>query len=295
MVTYSCTKCSKEFNQKCHLITHLNKKRPCTDDTYKQYIIKDKDIDVLNVKVSPNAPKTIKKCTKNTNITEINKEVYNNNDIYIKEQNELNINENNIKYVCNICNMSFTRASSLKRHNDGRCKKALKLEKDKDEKEELKKMILMLQEQVTKLNQTVANLDKTNVSNLTNNSGTIDNKINNQVNNQLNGNVTTNNIKIEFGKEDLSKISNDFFIKTLLNSSGALIPSKIIQRIHFNSEFQEFINVFISDFSRNKAMIYDGKTWNIAKTDEIVNTLFDKAIIFCEDYNEELYDKIKKK
>ena len=219
------------------------------------------------------------------------------------------IGEDDIQtFICNYCDRTFTQSGSLNRHLTQRCtvkkEELKKIDKDEEEKNELKKMILTLQEQVTKLNQVVSNLDKTNPSNLMNNNGTIDNSnntnnntnnnINNQVNYQLNGNITTNNIKIEFGKEDLSKISNDFFIKTLLNSSGALIPSKIIEGIHFNPEFKEFMNVFISDFSRNKAMIYDGKTWNIANADEIVNTLFDKAIIFCEDRNEELFDKIQK-
>jgi hypothetical protein len=169
---------------------------------------------------------------------------------------------------------------------------------EKKDNDELLKAFTTQQEQITNLTKIIMTLkeEKNNPSNLTTNvnNGAIDNtNINNQVNNQVNGNVTTN-IKIEFGKEDLSKISNDFFIKTLLNSSGALIPSKIIEGIHFNPGLTEFMNVFISDYSRNKAMIFDGKTWNMANADEIVNALFDKAIIFCEDRNEELHDKIQK-
>jgi hypothetical protein len=172
-------------------------------------------------------------------------------------------------------------------------------------KEELAEVLKIQQEQIRNLTKIIMTLKegKNNSLNLTTNNTIDDNsintnninntKINNQINNKMN-NITNNNIKIEFGKEDLSKISNDFFIKTLVNSSGALIPSKIIEGIHFNPELKEFMNVFISDFSRNKAMIYDGKSWNIANADEIVNTLFDKAIIFCEDRNEELYDKIQK-
>jgi len=32
------------------------------------------------------------------------------------------------------------------------------------------------------------------------------------------------------------------------------------------------MNVFISDISRNKAQIFNGKTWNMANADEIVDT-----------------------
>jgi len=107
-------------------------------------------------------------------------------------------------------------------------------------------------------------------------------KVKNNIGNQVNCNViTNNNIKIEFGNEDLDKLSNDFFIKTLVNNSGAAIPSKIIEGIHFNPELKEFMNVFISDISRNKAMIHDGKTWNMANVDKVVDTLFDRAVHFC--------------
>jgi hypothetical protein len=154
----------------------------------------------------------------------------------------------------------------------------------KEENNTLKKMIMEL----------ATNAKTTNTNNGTINNDNSTNNTNNNINNQVNGNITTNNIKIEFGKEDLDKISNDFFIKTLVNYSGAAIPSKIIEGIHFNPEFKEFMNVFISDISRNKAMVYDGKTWNIANADEVVDTLFDRAIIFCENRNEELYEKIQK-
>jgi hypothetical protein len=66
------------------------------------------------------------------------------------------------------------------------------------------------------------------------------------------------------------------------------------EEAHFNPDLKENMNVYISDVSRNKAMIHDGKKWNIANADEIINTLFDKAIIFCEDRNEELFEKIQK-
>ena len=38
----------------------------------------------------------------------------------------------------------------------------------------------------------------------------------------------------------------------------------------------------------------DGKTWNIANANEVVDTLFDRAGNFCEDRNEELKEKIEK-
>lgn len=181
--------------------------------------------------------------------------------------------------TCYYCKQVFSTNSSLKRHLKSRCKYA-------NSKNNLMQLLLKQQEQIKKLGDVVSNfINTTEIQKVVNNNnGTI-----NQVN------QVTNNIRIEFGKEDLSKISNDFLIKTLINSSGALIPSKIIEGIHFNPQFREFMNVCISDLARNKAMIYDGTQWNIANANEVVDTLFDKAIIFCENRTDEINsnEKIK--
>jgi hypothetical protein len=287
MVNYNCIKCNKVFKQKGHLIYHINKKRPCKEEINVNNITINGLDDVLAPTVHIDA------LSYGANIS------YNNDD---EEDNNVNI-KNKImidkEHKCIICNSEFTRASSLKRHLLKNCKK---INDDKKEnKDEQTQTILMLQEKINNLTQYVMTLkdDKTTIKNLTNNNAPIDNSNTTNVNNGINNNINkqvnnVTNIKIEFGKEDLDKISNDFFIKTLVNFSGAAIPSKIIEGIHFNPEFKEFMNVFITDISRNKAMVFDGKTWNIANADEVVDTLFDRAIIFCENRNEELYDKIQK-
>jgi hypothetical protein len=269
MVLYKCEICNKQFTKKSHYLFHtIKKKKPCEDK---------KELKTLSETESYN--------TENYNIENYNIENYSES---CKSDNDEIENKN-----CILCGKKFSRLSSLKRHILERCNK------NKDEK--MMKAIMTQQEQIDNLTKIINSLKEEKSKCLTLiNSGTngmikqniFDINTNTNINNQVN-NVSTN-IKIEFGKEDLSKISNEFFIKTLLNSTGALIPSKIIEGIHFNPEYAEFMNVFISDFSRNKAMIYDGKNWNIANADEIVNTLFDKAIIFCEDRNEELYEKIQK-
>ena len=299
MVNYICKKCCKIFKQKSHFIAHQNKKSPCNDENKLQnnniYDHKYEIIENLHIK---------NRAAHNNNINVVD-DIDDNNNSNVDIDNDDNVSKHPV-YVhnCILCDKIFTRASSLKRHLLENCKTFKDVNKKKNIEEDKDELLNNLTEQVKNLTKIIMALkdDKNNslILSNNNNNGIIDNSntkntnIHNQINNQLNGNITTNNIKIEFGKEDLSKISNDFFIKTLLNSSGALIPSKIIEGIHFNPELNEFMNVFISDFSRNKAMIYDGKTWNIANADEIVNTLFDKAIIFCEDRNEELYDKIQK-
>ncbi len=287
MVNYNCIKCNKVFKQKGHLTYHINKKRPCSEEV----IIDNINVYGLDEVLAPSLHiDALSECASDSFNQDDEEDIITNN-------NNSNIIINS-DHKCIICNRIFTRYSSLKRHLLKNCKK---INDDKKEnKDEKTKIILMLEEKINNLTRYVMTLkdDKIPIKNLTNNAPidnsnttNVNNSISNQINKQVN-NVT--NIKIEFGKEDLEKISNDFFIKTLVNFSGAAIPSKIIEGIHFNPEFKEFMNVFITDISRNKAMVFDGKTWNIANADEVVDTLFDRAIIFCENRNEELYEKIQK-
>jgi hypothetical protein len=266
----------------------MNKKRPCKEEINENNYINDGLDEILAPTKCIDA---LSDCASDSIIKDAEDDI-----------NSDNKNKNMIdkEHKCIICNNVFTRSSSLKRHLLKSCKKITD-DKKEENKVDQTKTILMLQEKINNLTQYVMTLkdDKTTIKNLTNNNAPIDNSNTTNVNNGIHNNINkqinnVTNIKIEFGKEDLDKISNDFFIKTLVNFSGAAIPSKIIEGIHFNPEFKEFMNVFISDISRNKAMVYDGKTWNIANADEVVDTLFDRAIIFCENRNEELYEKIQK-
>jgi hypothetical protein len=48
--------------------------------------------------------------------------------------------------------------------------------------------------------------------------------------------------------------------------------------------------VYISDTSRNKALVHTGNKWDIKNATDIVDRLFDRAIIFAEDKHEECED-----
>jgi hypothetical protein len=269
MVNYFCPTCNKDFNKKSNYINHVqNKKKPCNQNELKMH---------------QNAPKctlNAPKCTENTifQVDILNKKV---------------IEDTKKGYICNFCDVSFTRSTTLKRHLIERCK-ARKEEIQEKEAifQELLKQNELLKNQNEKLNNQLLEQNKLIIEllvkkNIKEKSKNIQN--NKNIKNQNNG--TINNIIIQHGKEDLTKIENKVFFDAFLKYTGAKIPEKIIEGIHFNSDYPEFKNIYISDINREKVMIYNGIDWILTPSNNITSNLLEKSI----DFSENRYDALDKK
>jgi hypothetical protein len=122
-------------------------------------------------------------------------------------------------------------------------------------------------------------------------------KINTNSNNTNSNNTQTNTIinnnqqikLVNFGSEDLNKISHNVFIDTI-RSQGFGLYNKAVEGIHFNKEYPENQNIYISDFNRDKVMIYKDEKWFLDNWDNIYNELLEKIIRFGYDKNDFLHD-----
>lgn len=112
------------------------------------------------------------------------------------------------------------------------------------------------------------------------------NKITNTQNITNNTLINNNGQKlVDFGNEDLSKISHKVFIDTV-KSQGAGLYNKALEGIHFNKEHPENQNIYISDINRGKVMIYKDEKWFLDNWENIYPRLLEKLIQFGYDKNE---------
>ena len=267
MSKYICPNCKKDFKQKSHYDDHTKyKKKPC----------------VAIIQIAPQAP--------NENIlAPIAPNIINNKDL-IEEK----------KHICNYCNKKFSKTFNLNRHLDGRCKAKNgfnELAQLKNEFENMKNEIgklKKLEKENEELKKQINNSNDKEQQTTNNNIGKIVNNTNSN-NTNTNSNNTINIIKIDFGKEALSTIDNNVFFNSINNGSGASIPAKIIEGIHFDPNNKKYNTVCITDIARNIAQVYKQKNWQVTDANELVDNLFDKAVIFIDTKKEELEDIINKK
>ncbi len=143
------------------------------------------------------------------------------------------------------------------------------------------KMDKIVSKNKIKTNKSIANINNSNNSNNSNNTNT-QNITNTVINNPT--------IKlVNFGSEDLTKISHNVFIDTI-KSQGAGLYNKAIDGIHFNKDHPENHNIYISDFNRDKVMIYQNEKWFLDNWDNIYPKLLEKVIQFGYDKEQFLAD-----
>ncbi len=264
MNTFNCPNCNKDFNKKQHLQNHLNKKISC-------------------IQIHQNTP------------------------IYTNEHQNTPKTLNNLK--CSYCNKVFSNNFSLNRHLESRCKvkndddnnkknifellleqerkekellleqerkeKQLLLEQERkekqlllEEKEQEKKEKEILNNKVDELQKQLLELTKT-IKELSNKSSTIINNNNNNYGNVNNITIPLDKLS-KFGKEDLTKITHKEFLK-VRNYQGVAIFMETAKLIYNNHSVNK--TVYVADYSRKKAMIWNGERWVLTCLDEILDVM----------------------
>jgi len=311
MVKRQCPKCKVIFNRKSHYDYHINRKNECVPNVE----ISDENNDVFqnfpnSSKIYPNLSKFIQNFP-NTNLT--NLDIAKNDE----ETNITNPNLNCsfcLKSYSSKGNLvKHLKICKVKKENDDEKEQIFKLllEKDKQHKEELyhhreeiklhkeevnelKKQNKLLIDKIDKLIKTTSKAVKVNKM-TTSNDNSITNHTNhtNQTNqtNQMNSNNTitnnqTNNtqniVMVNFGKEDLSIIDEKQFIDRIVKQnkiSGVKIPDEVLKIIHFNPQYPQLSNIYISDINREKCMVYEDGEWKLSSINNIPQ-IMDKVCVF---------------
>jgi hypothetical protein len=207
------------------------------------------------------------------------------------------------KYECGDCLKIFARADTLKKHIDSYCKvKKDKIIQDKNIHDEQIKNNHILEEILEEMNQ-LKKQNKELVEKITNIEAknayapnipniTIGSNNNNNINNNNIQNINNTSINlVPFGSENYSSFITDETCKKILGRGLSSIEI-LAKHAHFNSEFPQYHNCYISNMRDNHALIYGGDKWCLANADDTIQALTEKESAFLEEKFDELKDTL---
>jgi hypothetical protein len=187
-------------------------------------------------------------------------------------------------FSCKYCNQVFAFRQSMNRHIKYTCTK----NKDEDLKELVRLLNNQLEEQkkefTTKLETQSKQIEK------------LMGKLQIQ-NNFVNSNVIQNNNNIQllaYKNTDISHLTKKDYINSIKKMNFCV--KYLIEKVHFNPDKPENMNIYISNLKNKYIMIYDGQTWTAKdKKTEIDNLFLDKEMLLEQWLEEECYPELKDK
>jgi len=280
MVKRYCPKCNAEFDRKYCYDRHINKKNDCR----LKNVISNNNLNIpILIQNIPIPIQNIPSHSQETNL--------------VNEPKENN-------FYCGFCSKQYSSKSNLNKHTKNcKIKKEddnqkenifkLLLEKDKENKEriiKLEEQNKLLMKKIDKLINMKENLKQSAIPINNNISNSNSNNITNSNNTQNN---TQNIVMVNFGKEDLSIIDEKIFLDRIVKKpllSGVKIPDEVLKIIHFNPQYPQLSNIYISDINREKCMVWEDGEWKLSNVDNIPQ-IMDKICIFSSEQINDLREK----
>jgi hypothetical protein len=188
----------------------------------------------------------------------------------IKEDNK---EEKNL--YCSNCNKFYKYNASFIKHKNI-CNST---EKDDRYYDELKELVILLNEQIKKQQIQIEKLlDKPEINGCFNTINNIQNNI--QV--------------LSYNDTDLTHLTDKDYKNCIKHVNLCVL--KLIEKIHFNPSKPENMNIYISNINNKYIMVYDGNNWQLKNRQTELDRLYEEKEMMLEEWLEENNDKeIKEK
>jgi hypothetical protein len=174
-------------------------------------------------------------------------------------------------FECKYCEQKFKFKQSMYRHIKYTCTK----NKTEDLTELIRLLNLQLEQQKNDF-QTQLQTQSKQIEKLM---GKLE--INGSFNNTVN---ITNNINLlNYKDTDTSHLTDEDYKKCIEKASRSVL--KLIEKIHFNPDKPENMNIYISNMKNNYMMMYKENKWNLVKKEEMESVYNHKEDLIIEWFN----------
>ena len=210
-----------------------------------------------------------------TNVDKCNEKVLN---VNIVNQN-VNHNKETQIYYCSHCNKSFKHRQAKSRHMKLNCPIA-------KEKNDIKTLTNLLNEK----NEVIENKDavieskdkqieelmkKLECQVMTNNGTIVQGNINNTANIQL----------LNYNKTDYDFLSDNDYLRCFMDNNHCV--KKLIEKVHFNPNKPENMNVYISSMKGKYVMVYRDNIWQLKNRKQQIDDLYETNELVLEQWFDE--------
>ena len=165
--------------------------------------------------------------------------------------------ENTETYYCDYCSDNFSSYAHKRRHELHRCKKNGNISSSllKKQERQIKKLEKQIELLLTKVGNNYTTINNTNTNNI-----------------QLNN----------YGSEDLSHITDALKTYLIKHPFGAI--QQLIEKIHFNRDKPENINLMITNKRDNKISVYEDGKWVYRNKKKTIQRLIDNKYYILDDH-----------
>jgi len=186
-----------------------------------------------------------------------------------------NFEKGSVMFVCKYCDQTYKHKSSLSKHIKYSCTK----NKDEDLKELVRLLNNQLQAQSSQL-QSQSQQIQTQAKQIEKLMGKL----------EISGSFNTTNIQnniqlLPYKNSDTSHLTHKDYEACIKKVNFCVM--KLIEKIHFNPDKPENMNIYISNMKNKYLMVYDGKNWNIANKVEEIEKLYEEKELMLEEWLEQ--------
>ena len=179
-------------------------------------------------------------------------------------------------FACKYCNQTYKHKSSLSKHIKYSCTQ----NKDEDLKELVRLLNNQLQVQNTQIQTQAKQIEK------------LMGKL--EINGSFNTTNIQNNIQLLAYKDtDHSHLTEKDYTQCIKKVNFCVM--KLIEKIHFNPQKPENMNIYISNMKDKYLMVYDGINWNLANKRDELDKLYEEKEMMLEEWLEKSNIEIKDK
>ena len=285
MVNYTCYRCNYITNRKCNMKNHLSRINVCNAEfnikltgSIKSYILQGLSYleykELIDKKYSSNENNS-----NNNQFISLNHQKISSAYPFVSLCNQ-NVSSDKLKSIdrnkCEYCGNVYTIRNNLTRHLKSCKVKNNEIELLKNKNSEYEKEIEKLKD-IIEHKDIIINEYKNNYKMVSNTNS------NNTNSNNTTNNNTTNYININSYKNTNFKCLTNDEIHSCLNQMAESYI-ELLEKIHFNNNFPENQNIYLSNVRLDTLKVHNGEHWTSVDKKEILTEIFDNFTGIFEDY-----------